>query len=102
MLLALPVCAARLCHEVHGRGSGFTFAHRHPHDCSLLLTANLTMPCPCRLQAYLGEGMGPLEWITKFKIPHPGRVIGQVRFLCPLRPRMHCSQAATSRVCGPC
>lgn len=22
--------------------------------------------------------MGPLEWITKFKIPHPGRVVGQV------------------------
>lgn len=29
-------------------------------------------------KAYLGEGLGPLEWITKFKIPHPGRVSGQV------------------------
>lgn len=29
-------------------------------------------------KAYLGEGLGPLEWITKFKIPHPGRVAGQV------------------------
>lgn len=28
-------------------------------------------------KAYLGEGLGPLEWITKFKIPHPGRVSGQ-------------------------
>ncbi len=35
-------------------------------------------PFPPLLQAYLGEGMGPLEWITKFKIPHPGRVVGQV------------------------
>ena len=25
-------------------------------------------------KAYLGEGLGPLSWITKFKIPHPGRV----------------------------
>jgi hypothetical protein len=30
-------------------------------------------------KAYLGEGLGPLSWITKFKIPHPGRVVGQVR-----------------------
>lgn len=29
-------------------------------------------------KAYLGEGLGPLEWITKFKIPHPGRVSGQI------------------------
>lgn len=29
-------------------------------------------------KAYLGEGLGPLEWITKFKIPHPGRVVGQI------------------------
>ncbi|KAI7846026.1 hypothetical protein COHA_000563 [Chlorella ohadii] len=29
-------------------------------------------------KAYLGEGLGPLEWLTKFKIPHPGRVIGQI------------------------
>ena len=28
-------------------------------------------------KAYLGEGMGPLKpYITKFKIPHPGRVGG--------------------------
>ena len=25
-------------------------------------------------KAYLGEGLGPLSWIQKFKIPHPGRV----------------------------
>jgi zeaxanthin epoxidase len=30
-------------------------------------------------KAYLGEGLGPLEWLTQFKIPHPGRVVGQVR-----------------------
>ena len=24
-------------------------------------------------KAYLGEGLGPLSWITKLKIPHPGR-----------------------------
>lgn len=29
-------------------------------------------------KAYLGEGMGPLEWITRFKIPHPGRMAGQI------------------------
>eukprot|EP01023_Acetabularia_acetabulum_P058863 TRINITY_DN700_c1_g2_i1.p1 TRINITY_DN700_c1_g2~~TRINITY_DN700_c1_g2_i1.p1 ORF type:complete len:653 (-),score=93.05 TRINITY_DN700_c1_g2_i1:893-2851(-) len=28
-------------------------------------------------KAYLGEGLGPLEWIEKYKIPHPGRVGGQ-------------------------
>jgi len=27
-------------------------------------------------KAYLGEGLGPLEWIKKYKIPHPGRVGG--------------------------
>eukprot|EP00271_Cylindrocystis_brebissonii_P016079 TRINITY_DN39257_c0_g1_i1.p1 TRINITY_DN39257_c0_g1~~TRINITY_DN39257_c0_g1_i1.p1 ORF type:complete len:730 (+),score=130.62 TRINITY_DN39257_c0_g1_i1:134-2191(+) len=27
-------------------------------------------------KAYLGEGLGPLSWITKFKIPHPGKVGG--------------------------
>jgi hypothetical protein len=39
-------------------------------------------------QAYLGEGLGLLSWLTDFKIPHPGRVAGQfvlkVRFV--LRP----------------
>jgi zeaxanthin epoxidase len=29
-------------------------------------------------KAYLGEGLGPLSWITRFKIPHPGRVAGYV------------------------
>jgi zeaxanthin epoxidase len=29
-------------------------------------------------KAYLGEGLGPLESLTRFKIPHPGRVSGQV------------------------
>jgi zeaxanthin epoxidase len=29
-------------------------------------------------KAYLGEGLGPLEWMTKLKIPHPGRVSGQL------------------------
>jgi zeaxanthin epoxidase len=29
-------------------------------------------------KGYLGEGLGPLSWITKYKIPHPGRVAGQV------------------------
>lgn len=29
-------------------------------------------------KAYLGEGLGPLESMTQFKIPHPGRVSGQV------------------------
>lgn len=29
-------------------------------------------------KAYLGEGLGPLSWITKFHIPHPGRVAGQL------------------------
>ena len=25
-------------------------------------------------KAHLGEGLGPLSWITKFRVPHPGRV----------------------------
>lgn len=29
------------------------------------------------LQAYLGEGMGPLSFLTDLKILHPGRVAGQ-------------------------
>ena len=29
-------------------------------------------------KAYLGEGLGPLEALTQLKIPHPGRVSGQV------------------------
>ena len=29
-------------------------------------------------KAYLGEGLGPLEWIKRYQIPHPGRVIGRV------------------------
>ena len=29
-------------------------------------------------KAYLGEGLGPLEAMTQLKIPHPGRVSGQV------------------------
>lgn len=31
----------------------------------------------CCFQAYLGEGLGPLSWIQKFKVPHPGRLGGQ-------------------------
>ncbi|KAK9843651.1 hypothetical protein WJX81_001154 [Elliptochloris bilobata] len=27
-------------------------------------------------KAHLGEGLGPLSWITKFRVPHPGRVGG--------------------------
>ena len=27
-------------------------------------------------KAHLGEGLGPLSWITKFRVPHPGRVRG--------------------------
>eukprot|EP00879_Flechtneria_rotunda_P018325 GHRR01019222.1.p1 GENE.GHRR01019222.1~~GHRR01019222.1.p1 ORF type:complete len:467 (+),score=165.34 GHRR01019222.1:176-1576(+) len=29
-------------------------------------------------KAYLGEGLGPLEFIKKYQIPHPGRVIGRI------------------------
>ena len=32
-------------------------------------------------KAYLGEGLGPLSWITDLKIHHPGRVAGRVRAL---------------------
>ena len=35
-------------------------------------------------KAYLGEGLGPLEWITGLKIPHPGRVGGQVVMLATM------------------
>ncbi|CAL5330633.1 unnamed protein product [Camellia sinensis] len=27
-------------------------------------------------EAYLGVGLGPLSFLTKFRIPHPGRVRG--------------------------
>jgi len=27
-------------------------------------------------KAHFGEGLGPLSWITKFRVPHPGRVGG--------------------------
>ena len=37
-------------------------------------------------KAYLGEGLGPLEWITRYKIPHPGRVAGQVCARPPAAP----------------
>ena len=29
-------------------------------------------------KAYLGEGLGPLEALTQLRIPHPGRVTGQI------------------------
>ena len=29
-------------------------------------------------KAYLGEGLGPLERLTQLRIPHPGRITGQV------------------------
>ena len=37
-------------------------------------------------KAHLGEGLGPLEWIRKFRIPHPGRVGGQfiLKYSMPL------------------
>uniref|UniRef100_A0A803KXX5 Zeaxanthin epoxidase, chloroplastic n=1 Tax=Chenopodium quinoa TaxID=63459 RepID=A0A803KXX5_CHEQI len=38
-------------------------------------------------KAYLGVGLGPLSFLTKFKIPHPGRVGGRV-FITPAMPLM--------------
>lgn len=37
-------------------------------------------------KAHLGEGLGPLEWITKYRVPHPGRVGGQfiLKYSMPL------------------
>ena len=38
-------------------------------------------------KAYFGEGLGPLEkWLTKLRIPHPGRVGGQfvVKYTMPI------------------
>lgn len=29
-------------------------------------------------KAYFGEGLGPLSWIQKYQIPHPGRVAGRI------------------------
>jgi hypothetical protein len=29
-------------------------------------------------KSYLGEGLGPLSWIQQYKIPHPGKLAGQV------------------------
>ncbi|KAI4314968.1 hypothetical protein L6164_027822 [Bauhinia variegata] len=38
-------------------------------------------------KAYLGVGLGPLSFLTKFRIPHPGRVGGRV-FIDKLMPLM--------------
>ncbi|XP_020217661.1 zeaxanthin epoxidase, chloroplastic [Cajanus cajan] len=38
-------------------------------------------------RAYLGVGLGPLEFLTKFRIPHPGRVGGRF-FIDKLMPSM--------------
>lgn len=38
-------------------------------------------------KAYLGVGLGPLSFLTKFRIPHPGRVGGRV-FITPAMPLM--------------
>ncbi|CAO2830884.1 unnamed protein product [Amaranthus hypochondriacus] len=38
-------------------------------------------------KAYLGVGHGPLSFLTKFRIPHPGRVGGRV-FITPVMPLM--------------
>ncbi|KIZ01704.1 zeaxanthin epoxidase [Monoraphidium neglectum] len=35
-------------------------------------------------KAYLGEGLGPLSWIQRWKLPHPGRVTGQVALLATM------------------
>ena len=37
-------------------------------------------------KAHLGEGLGPLEWIRQYRIPHPGRVGGQfvLKYSMPL------------------
>lgn len=38
-------------------------------------------------KAYLGVGLGPLSFLTQFRIPHPGRVGGRV-FITPAMPLM--------------
>ncbi|MCI07122.1 zeaxanthin epoxidase chloroplastic-like, partial [Trifolium medium] len=38
-------------------------------------------------KAYLGVGLGPLEFLTNFRIPHPGRVGGRF-FVDILMPSM--------------
>jgi zeaxanthin epoxidase len=51
----------------------------------LTLHCCVVMRCPAGFaaimastyKAYLGEGLGPLEFIKQFHIPHPGRVIGR-------------------------
>ena len=39
-------------------------------------------------KAYMGEGLGPLSWITQWKIPHFGRVRSLI--LCCIT--VHCSK----------
>ena len=41
-------------------------------------------------KAYMGEGLGPLSWITQYKIPHFGRVCSC--FECPRRGSIICSK----------
>jgi hypothetical protein len=45
-------------------------------------------------KAWLGEGLGPLSWITRFRVPHPGRV-SPPRACQPAR----CSTAPLRRHC---
>lgn len=37
-------------------------------------------------EEYIGEILGPLKWITKFKIPHPGKLLGRfiLKYSMPL------------------
>ena len=48
----------------------------HPHP-TLKSPSGFAAIMASTYKAYLGEGLGPLEWIKQFQIPHPGRVIGR-------------------------
>ncbi|PSC71770.1 zeaxanthin epoxidase [Micractinium conductrix] len=63
--------------DVEGVLSGYTMK-RVVRAASIHGMAGMAAYMASTYKAYLGEGLGPLEWLTKFKIPHPGRVVGQV------------------------
>lgn len=63
--------------DVEGVLSGYT-GKRVVRAATIHGMAGMAAYMASTYKAYLGEGLGPLSWITKFKIPHPGRVVGQV------------------------
>lgn len=63
--------------DVEGVLRGY-FAKRVVRAATIHGMAGMAAGMASTYKAYLGEGLGPLEAMTQLKIPHPGRVSGQV------------------------